>query len=109
MALSNCKKCGKLFQKNIRDICDTCYELQNKLINDICQFVLNSDNNFVTREEIMTQFKISPKDFENFFLSGKFVSISDKLKLKCIRCSNEFIAGRKASFICDNCAKKLKI
>ena len=31
MSLSNCKKCGKLFLKKNRDICDACYEAQNKL------------------------------------------------------------------------------
>lgn len=109
MALINCKKCGKLFMKKNRDICDACYEAQNKLAEEICNYVLSLGKDSVSMAHIMETFNISSKEFETFFNNAKFVQISDKITVKCVRCGNEFKPGRKTGFICDNCLKKLKI
>ena len=108
MSLSNCKKCGKLFVKKNRDICDECYNNQIKLIDRINEFVINKDQN-VSLEEILQKFDIPLKEFETLFTSGKFIQITDKLVLKCIRCGKAFVAGRNVGFVCPECLKKLKI
>lgn len=109
MALTNCKKCGKLFIKKNRDICDSCYETQNKLAEEICNYVLSLGKDSVSMAHIMEKFNISSKEFETFFNNAKFIQISDKITIKCVRCGNEFKPGRKTGFICDNCLKKIKI
>ncbi len=109
MPLANCKKCGKLFMKKNRDICDACYEAQNKLAEEICNYVISLEKDCVSMAHIMEKFNISSKEFENFFNNAKFVQINDILTVKCVRCGNEFKPGRKTGFICDNCLRKLKI
>ena len=109
MSLSNCKKCGKLFLKKNRDICDACYEAQNKLAEEICNYVLSLNSENVSMTDIIEKFNINSREFETLFNSAKFVQISDILTVKCIRCGSEFKPGRKTGFICDNCIKKLKL
>ena len=98
MSLSNCKKCGKLFLKKNRDICDACYEAQNKLAEEICNYVLSLNSENVSMTDIMEKFNINSREFETLLNSAKFIQINDILTVKCIRCGNEFKPGRKTGF-----------
>lgn len=109
MGIANCKKCGALFQKKTsRDICDNCYNEQCKLIDEMTNYVLNDSREHVNAKEVMEKFKISSKDFEILFGQRKLVRMTSKLTINCIACHKEFLAENCSSFICNECALKMK-
>ena len=50
--VANCKKCGALFLKTSRDICDKCFEAQNKMVSEINSFVILSQDETISLDSI---------------------------------------------------------
>lgn len=109
-ALTNCKRCGTLFIKNTRDVCDTCYKLEVSLAEKIKAYIATSekhDKPKVTVDEILKATKIPKKEFENLFEKGRLFSVVSNIIIKCRFCGLEFKCEKqKASFVCPKCIIK---
>ena len=107
--VANCKKCGALFlQTSRKDICDKCFEEQNKMLSEINTYVLTSQEETISIEEIMKKFNLTKDKFEEFYLAGKFVKIAQKVTFTCAKCGRTVPIANKTNFICAICAKKLQ-
>ncbi len=105
----NCRKCGTLFiQNGKKELCDKCLDAQNKLIAEMNSFVINSPEETITIDTLLAKFQMSRKEFENLYLSGKFVRIAKKLVTKCPKCGKEILVEGSSNFLCNECAKKLQ-
>ena len=108
--LINCKKCGTLFIKATRDICDNCYKYEMDLAEEVKSFIKSNQKigkEKVTIEEILKATKISKKEFEDIFEKGRLFSVISKITVKCRFCGDEFECEQKAGFICQKCLVKL--
>lgn len=109
-SLMNCKKCGTLFIKTARDICDSCYKLEMDLAEKVKNFLYScekQDKQKATMDEILKATKISKKEFEKLFEKGRLFSVMSKITVKCRFCGIEFECDQKPSFLCQKCLIKL--
>lgn len=104
--LINCKKCGTLFIKGSRDICDNCFKAEMEVVDTIKSFVMRNPNGKTTLEEIITGCNISKVDLEDLIEKGRLFSIMPKLIIKCKFCGIEIEGDQKTNFVCSKCLQK---
>lgn len=104
--LINCKKCGTLFIKGTRDICDSCFKHEVELADKVKSYIEESGKAKVTMEEILFITKIPKVEFEKLFEKGRLFSVMNKITIKCRFCGIEFECEQKASFVCPKCIMK---
>lgn len=104
--LINCKKCGSLFIRGSRDICDNCFKAELELVDKIKSFVNKNPNPKTTLEEIVNEIGINKNELEDLIEKGRLFSIMPKLLIKCRFCGIEIEDEQKSSFICTKCLNK---
>ena len=104
--LINCKKCGSLFIKGSRDICDNCFKAELELVEKIKSFVNKSPNPKTTLEEIINELGINKNELEELIEKGRLFSVMPKLLIKCRFCGIEIEDDQKSSFVCTKCLNK---
>lgn len=103
--LINCKKCGSLFIKGARDICDNCFRAELELVDKIKAFA-NQSPAKVTLEEISLGLSLNKNELEDLVEKGRLFSIMSKLSIKCRFCGIEIEDEQKSSFVCTKCLNK---
>ncbi len=104
--LINCKKCGSLFIRGSRDICDNCFKAELELVEKIKAFVIKNPNPKTTLEEITNEIGINKNELEELIEKGRLFSIMPKLLIKCRFCGIEIEDDQKTSFVCTKCLNK---
>ena len=104
--LINCKKCGSLFIKGSRDICDNCFKAELELVDKIKAFVNKKQNQKTSLEEIISELGISKNELEDLIEKGRLFSVMPKLIIKCRFCGIEIEDEQKSSFVCTKCLNK---
>ena len=104
--LINCKKCGSLFIRGSRDICDNCFKAELELVEKIKAFVIKNPNPKTTLEEITNELGINKNELEELIEKGRLFSIMPKLLIKCRFCGIEIEDDQKTSFVCTKCLNK---
>lgn len=103
--LANCSRCGSVFVKTVRDICQDCYRKEEEAFRIVYDFMRERKNREATvleiveatgvDEELIMKFvkerRLTPKDFPN-------------LSYPCERCGKGITKGK----ICLSCQKELK-
>ena len=62
--LINCKKCGSLFIKGSRDICDNCFKAELEVVEKIKAFINKKEGQKTTVEEIGKELALNKNDRE---------------------------------------------
>lgn len=106
--LINCSKCGTLFIRKTRDICEKCYKDQLALIDEIIEYVSTSPLEKVHIKTIIENFNITMNEFEQFLNSFKLASIEKKLIFNCIKCNSVTPVESPFSFVCKKCIQEMK-
>ncbi len=104
--LINCKKCGSLFIRGARDICDNCFKAELELVDKIKAFINKNPNPKTTLEEIINEIGISKNELEDLIEKGRLFSVMPKLLIKCRFCGIEIEDEQKSSFVCTKCLNK---
>lgn len=103
--LANCKRCGRVFVKTVRDICNECYKEEEQLFEKVYKYIRKKENRTATIQEVseatdveeslimkwVKEKRIHTKDFPN-------------LTYECERCGKPIQDGK----ICEDCALELK-
>lgn len=103
--LANCSRCGAVFVKTLREICQNCYKEEEKAFQIVYDFLKEQKNREATileivdatgvEEELIIKFvkerRLTPKDFP-------------MLAYPCERCGEDITTGH----ICSNCTEELK-
>lgn len=103
--LANCFRCGAVYVKTVRDICQDCYHEEEKAFQKVYEFLRERKNREATvmeiveatgvDEELIMKFvrerRLTPKEFPN-------------LSYPCERCGRGITTGK----ICKNCQQELK-
>ncbi len=103
--LANCSRCGAVYVKTVRDICQDCYREEEEAFQKVYEFLRERKNREATvmeiveatgvDEELIMKFvkerRLTPKEFPN-------------LSYPCERCGRGITTGK----ICKNCQQELK-
>jgi flagellar operon protein (TIGR03826 family) len=103
--LANCSRCGGVFVKTVRDICENCYRQEEEAFQKVYYFLRERKNRGATvleiveatrvEEELIFKFvkerRLTPKDFPG-------------LTYPCERCGEDITEGK----ICTTCQQELK-
>jgi hypothetical protein len=101
--LINCKKCGTLFQKKLRDICDTCLEQDNTRITSIENYVKNCAEQFISFKMINNFTGIEMEAIEELYKQGRLTIITGRLLTKCKICGIEVKGVQAKGNFCAKC------
>ena len=104
--LINCKKCGSLFIKGSRDICDNCFKAELEVVEKIKTFINKKEGQKTTIEEIVAELGINKNELEELIEKGRLFSVMPKLIIKCRFCGIEIEGDQKSSFVCTKCLNK---
>ena len=104
--LINCKKCGSLFIKGARDICDNCFKAELEVVEKIKTFINKKGQEKTTIEEIVNELGIDKNELEDLIEKGRLFSVMPKLIIKCRFCGIEIEDEQKSSFVCTKCLNK---
>ncbi|MDD3014204.1 MAG: hypothetical protein PHC34_10925 [Candidatus Gastranaerophilales bacterium] len=107
MSLINCKKCGVLFQKRLRDICDKCLEKDNLTIDKIEKYIRNCSEQFITFEMIKKATGVESEEIEEFYKKGRLSIITGRLTTKCKICGVEIKGVQGNSNFCVKCSSEV--
>ena len=107
MNLINCKKCGSLFSKKLRSICDKCYEVENRHVEAVVEFVKQSHKVLVEIDEISKKLGISMRELTDLFKNGRLSMIVSRLTIRCTVCGDYTKAIELCGHFCPKCSEEL--
>lgn len=102
MNLDNCPRCGRLFVKNIMELCQPCVkELEHQY--EICVEYLRK-NRGTTIQELSDATEISIKEITRFIREGRIsIANAPNMMLPCEVCGTLIREGH----MCDSCRSRL--
>jgi hypothetical protein len=101
--LVNCTRCGILFQKRLRDICDTCLENEKTFIQSIEHYVEQSNSVFVSITQISQGTGIDINKITELYKNGRLSELAARLSVKCSICGVEIRGLTKKGLFCVKC------
>ena len=101
--LSNCEKCGVLFNKIASGLCPTCIEKEDEQFEKVRKYLHRNPN--ASMSEVSEQTEVEPETIEKFLRDGRLqegkIVISEELT--CISCGAQISIGS----LCRNCAEAI--
>ncbi len=102
MALANCIKCKKVFNKISSPICDDCHKKEEETYEKVYQYL--KENPDISVPELAEGTGVPEKKIFKYFREGRFVElVGDKSVLTCEKCGASITAGR----YCTSCKMKM--
>ncbi|OEF97703.1 TIGR03826 family flagellar region protein [Desulfuribacillus alkaliarsenatis] len=103
MALSNCPRCGKLFDNTFKDICQQCTSEEEKLYQKVRQYI--KENRDCTIYECSDATEVPVKTIARFIKQGRInLKNNPNMMYPCEACGAPIAAGR----FCNTCTNNLK-
>ena len=107
MNLINCKKCGILFEKKLRDICPKCLEKDNMTIDKIEKYIKKCPEQFISFEMISEAIGLERDEVEDFYKKGRLTIITGRLVTRCRICGIEIKGVQGNSNFCGKCSNEV--
>ena len=104
MALANCARCGKIFQRVEETFCPECVKFRKAELDKIHEWIQN--NHAPKLENIEEEIGINEKTFTKYLLEGRIWSYN-KVHAKCEVC-RKAIPLQTKNVVCSNCSRSLK-
>lgn len=102
--LANCARCGAVFVRTLRDICQKCYKEEEEAFETVYQFVRNQKNREATLSDIVEATGVDEKLIIKFIKEKRLhTSQFPYLAYPCERCGNDIASGK----LCADCSKEL--
>ncbi|GGB55293.1 hypothetical protein F3157_12070 [Virgibacillus dakarensis] len=102
--LANCSRCGAVFVKSIRDICQNCYKEEEKAFETVYQFLRIRKNREATLLEIVKATGVEEELIIKFIKDKRLrTSQFPKLAYPCDKCGTAIISGK----LCATCSREL--
>lgn len=103
MGIDNCPRCGKLYAKNLRDLCPSCIKDLDQMY-ELCATYLR-ENRGATIYEVSDATEVSIAQITRFIREGR-ISLMDapNMGYPCEMCQSVIREGN----ICESCRARLK-
>lgn len=103
--LDNCPRCGALFVRGVRDVCNNCYQEIEKEYDKCAQYLRKRENRGANITQVSEATGVSVKQITRFVKEGRIsVANHPNMGYPCEGCGILIITGS----LCDDCAKGLK-
>ncbi len=101
--MTNCPKCGKLFARRNRPICDNCFKKDEETFEKARQYL--KENPASDMDTVVEETGATKKQIMRWIREGRIDMMLDgDNTLKCAKCGKVIKQGR----ICNSCAAKLQ-
>lgn len=103
--LANCSRCGTVFVKSLRDICQECYKKEEAAFQIVYNYLKQQKNRQATITEIVEETEVE-EELIIKFVKDKRLTPKDfpMLAYPCERCGKDIRRGK----ICTACSDELK-
>lgn len=105
--LVNCKKCGNLFKKKSRNVCERCIQLEKMVINKIVDFVdrcAERSEPFTTLKLISEGTGVEFGEIDEIYKSGQLLTYTtNKIIVSCSICNEEKRGSEMKGYFCEKC------
>ncbi|WP_042142639.1 TIGR03826 family flagellar region protein [Paucisalibacillus sp. EB02] len=103
--LANCLQCGKVFVKQLKDICRNCYKEEEVAFKKVYEFLKQQKNREATLYEVVEATGVEETLITKFIKEKRLrTSMFPKLGFPCERCGTLIVSGK----LCMNCSVELK-
>lgn len=98
--IDNCPRCGKIFVKALRDVCEVCYKEEEKKYQTVYQFIRKKENRTATIPEVEEGTEVEESLIIKFIKQGRLhISHLPNFAYPCESCGVMINEGR----ICGRC------
>ncbi|KGA97242.1 membrane protein [Alkalihalobacillus alcalophilus ATCC 27647 = CGMCC 1.3604] len=98
--LTNCPKCGALFVKALRPICNPCFKEQEDCFMKVKTYMSKKENRMATVQEVHEYTGVSYEMMHQFIREGRLLTTQfPNLGYPCESCGESINEGR----ICSDC------
>jgi len=103
--LANCSRCGKVFAKVLRDICQDCYKEEEEDFKTVYSFLKDQKKRQATIAEIVEGTGVEEKLIIKFVREGRLrPSEFPNLSYPCERCGTAITTGK----YCKKCISEMR-
>ena len=107
MSLINCKSCGTVFRKTLRDICEKCIEIEKRNIEEITAFVKKCPNSYISIDEISKKLGIAQEELSDLYKKGRINAVLDRITVKCHICGVYTKVSDMRGHFCIKCSQEM--
>ncbi|GAA0368051.1 TIGR03826 family flagellar region protein [Bacillus horti] len=101
--LDNCPKCGTLFVKGVRDVCNSCFEEEEKAYNAVANYLRKSENKKANINQVSEDTEVSIKLITKFIKQKRISLIGlPNMGYPCESCGVMTREGQ----LCSSCRDK---
>ncbi|MBP3950043.1 TIGR03826 family flagellar region protein [Bacillus suaedae] len=98
--VANCPKCGGIFVKALRPLCNNCYREQELQYETVSKFMRKKQNRMATIQEVHAKTEVPIDVLHQFIREGRILATSfPNLGYPCESCGNTIKEGR----LCGGC------
>lgn len=98
--LQNCPRCGKIFVKNLRDVCTECHKKEEENFQAVYQYVRKKENRMASIVEVEEGTGVKEELIVKFIKQGRLqIHMFPNLSYPCESCGKQIREGR----ICSAC------
>ncbi|WP_068673088.1 TIGR03826 family flagellar region protein [Oceanobacillus sp. Castelsardo] len=102
--LANCSRCGAVYVKALRDICQDCYTEEERAFQAVYSFLLNQNNRKATRTDIIDATGIEDWYITKFIREKRLLlSKFPNLSYPCETCGTGITSGK----LCQDCQESI--
>jgi flagellar operon protein (TIGR03826 family) len=104
-SVANCPKCGQIFVKALRSICQNCYNEQENNFEIVSKFIRRKENRASSIQDIHEKTEVPSEQIYQFVREGRLlISRFPNLEYPCESCAKMIQEGR----ICAACNTNIK-
>lgn len=101
--MTNCPKCGKIFARQNRPICDSCYKQDEEMFESARKFI--KENPSSDMDDIVEETGATKKQLLRWVREGRLdLVLPEGEGLNCSKCGRPISTGR----VCKKCAAQLQ-
>ncbi len=105
-ALANCKKCTKLFQKRLSDLCPECIKREDEQFTTLYRTLqASAPQGGMDIQVLSGQVGIPVEEIERFYLEGRLSTAGIYLKFHCLNCGMMMSELNRRGRFCINCSE----
>ncbi|SFQ24644.1 TIGR03826 family flagellar region protein [Salibacterium halotolerans] len=103
-SLENCPRCGELFVKSLRPVCNKCHKEVEDMFQKVYTFIRKRENRQAKMNEVVEGTGVPEEDITRFIKEGRLhLSRFPNLAYACESCGSPIREGR----LCASCKKSI--
>lgn len=108
--LANCPRCGKIFVKALRPVCEQCAKEYEKMFEKVYQYIRKRENRMASLQEVVEATEVSEEYIFQFIREGRLkLNQFPNLAVPCESCGKMTRSGRLCSSCKDGINRDLNI